>query len=62
LIRPARDARGEIQIRITVPAQNRWKTVLSDGARQESLVSPAWATKQLAPPSITPVTEPDVQS
>src|SRR5204863_6759760 len=40
VIRPVRDARGKIQIRITVPTQNGWKAIaLSQGARQELFIS-----------------------
>jgi hypothetical protein len=31
-----RDARGPVEVRVTVPTQNRWKAIaLSAGARQE---------------------------
>lgn len=40
VIRPVRDARGRIQVRVTVPTQNGWKAIaLSAGARQELFVS-----------------------
>src|SRR5580692_13182487 len=40
VIRPVRDARGKIQVRVTVPTQNGWKAIaLSQGARQELFVS-----------------------
>ena len=40
VIRPVRDARGPVKIRITVPTQNGWKAIaLSDGARQELFIS-----------------------
>src|ERR1041384_5892437 len=43
VIRPVRDARGKIQIRITVPTQNGWKAIaLSAGARQELFISTPW--------------------
>jgi hypothetical protein len=49
VIRPVRDARGKIQIRITVPTQNGWKAIaLSAGARQELFISTAWTKEQLA--------------
>jgi len=49
VIRPVRDAKGKIQIRITVPTQNGWKAIaLSHGARQELFVSTAWTREQLA--------------
>ncbi|HEY3835241.1 MAG TPA: DUF2103 domain-containing protein [Bryobacteraceae bacterium] len=48
VIRPVRDARGKIQIRITVPTQNGWKAIaLSAGARQELFISTAWNKQQL---------------
>ena len=40
VIRPVRDAKGKIRVRITVPTQNGWKAIaLSAGARQELFVS-----------------------
>src|SRR5580658_324408 len=49
VIRPVRDARGKIQIRITVPTQNGWKAIaLSAGARQELFISTAWSKEELA--------------
>src|SRR5579863_4250297 len=40
VIRPVRDARGKVRIRVTVPTQNGWKAIaLSAGARQELFVS-----------------------
>src|SRR5689334_25312769 len=40
VIRPVRDARGKVRVRITVPVQNGWKAIaLSAGARQELFVS-----------------------
>jgi hypothetical protein len=40
VIRPVRDAKGEIKVRITVPVQNGWKAIaLSAGARQELFIS-----------------------
>jgi hypothetical protein len=42
VIRPVRDAKGAVRIRITVPTQNGWKAIaLSDGARQELFISTA---------------------
>jgi hypothetical protein len=42
VIKPVRDARGAITIRITVPTQNGWKAIaLSAGARQELFISTA---------------------
>ena len=49
VIRPVRDAKGRIQIRITVPTQNGWKAIaLSAGARQELFISTPWPKEQLA--------------
>lgn len=46
VIRPVRDARGPVVIRITVPTTNGWKAIaLSAGARQELFISTA-ATKE----------------
>ena len=40
VIRPVRDARGAIKVRVTVPTQNGWKAIaLSAGARQELFIS-----------------------
>ena len=40
VIRPVRDARGKVKVRVTVPTQNGWKAIaLSAGARQELFVS-----------------------
>ena len=40
VIRPVRDARGAIKVRLTVPVQNGWKAIaLSAGARQELFIS-----------------------
>jgi hypothetical protein len=40
VIRPVRDARGAVKVRITVPVQNGWKAIaLAAGARQELFVS-----------------------
>jgi len=42
VIRPVRDARGPVKVRITVPVQNGWKAIaLSSGARQELFISTA---------------------
>jgi hypothetical protein len=49
VIRPVRDARGEVKIRITVPTQNGWKAIgLCNGARQELFVSTSMAQVDLA--------------
>ena len=42
VIRPVRDAKGKVRVRVTVPTQNGWKAIaLSAGARQELFVSTA---------------------
>jgi len=42
VIRPVRDAKGEVKIRVTVPTTNGWKAIaLSAGARQELFISTA---------------------
>jgi hypothetical protein len=42
VIRPVRDAKGKVKIRITVPTTNGWKAIaLSAGARQELFISTA---------------------
>ena len=48
VIRPVRDARGKVKIRVTVPTQNGWKAIaLSQGARQELFVSTELTQEQL---------------
>jgi hypothetical protein len=48
VIRPVRDAKGKVRVRITVPVQNGWKAIaLSAGARQELFVSTALDEEQL---------------
>lgn len=48
VIRPVRDARGEIKVRITVPTTNGWKAIaLSAGARQELFISTTLSKEQL---------------
>ena len=40
VIRPVRDARGAVKIRVTVPVTNGWKAIaLAAGARQELFIS-----------------------
>ena len=40
VIRPVRDARGKVEIRVTVPVVNGWKAIgLAAGARQEMFIS-----------------------
>ena len=48
VIRPVRDAKGKVRVRVTVPTQNGWKAIaLSAGARQELFVSADWSKEQL---------------
>ena len=48
VIRPVRDARGKIQVHVTVPTQNGWKAIaLSAGARQELFISTALGKEEL---------------
>ena len=48
VIRPVRDARGKVRVRVTVPTQNGWKAIaLSAGARQELFISTQLAKDQL---------------
>ncbi|MGD0435429.1 MAG: DUF2103 domain-containing protein [Bryobacteraceae bacterium] len=40
VIRPVRDAKGAVRVRVTVPTTNGWKAIaLSQGARQELFIS-----------------------
>jgi hypothetical protein len=49
VIRPVRDAKGIVKIRITVPTQNGWKAIgLSNGARQELFISTKMTEEHLA--------------
>jgi hypothetical protein len=49
VIRPVRDAKGPVKIRITVPTQNGWKAIgLSNGARQELFISTEMSEEKLA--------------
>lgn len=49
VIRPVRDAKGPVKIRITVPTQNGWKAIaLANGARQELFISTALSEQELA--------------
>jgi hypothetical protein len=49
VIRPVRDARGKIKVRVTVPTQNGWKAIaFSAGARQELFISTTLDEKELA--------------
>ncbi|MGA9623100.1 MAG: DUF2103 domain-containing protein [Bryobacteraceae bacterium] len=48
VIRPVRDARGKVKVRVTVPTQNGWKAIaLSAGARQELFISTELGKKEL---------------
>jgi hypothetical protein len=48
VIRPVRDAKGEVRIRVTVPTTNGWKAIaLSAGARQELFISTSFSKDQL---------------
>jgi hypothetical protein len=48
VIRPVRDARGKVRVRVTVPTANGWKAIaLSAGARQELFISTALDRGQL---------------
>lgn len=48
VIRPVRDAKGKVRVRVTVPTQNGWKAIaLSAGARQELFVSTDWTKEQV---------------
>jgi hypothetical protein len=48
VIKPVRDARGVLKVRVTVPTTNGWKAIaLSAGARQELFISTALTKEQL---------------
>jgi hypothetical protein len=48
VIRPVRDAKGKVQVRVTVPTQNGWKAIaLSAGARQELFISTSLSKEEL---------------
>lgn len=48
VIRPVRDAKGKVKVRITVPVQNGWKAIaLSAGARQELFISTPLTKEQV---------------
>ena len=48
VIRPVRDAKGQVKIHITVATQNGWKAIaLSGGARQELFISTALTKEEL---------------
>jgi hypothetical protein len=48
VIRPVRDAKGKVRIRITVPVTNGWRGIaLAAGARQELFFSTALSQPEL---------------
>jgi hypothetical protein len=48
VIKPVRDARGPVKVRVTVPTTNGWKAIaLSAGARQELFISTSLTKEQL---------------
>jgi len=48
VIRPVRDARGRVKMRVTVPTQNGWKAIaLASGARQELFISTDLTREQI---------------
>jgi hypothetical protein len=48
VIRPVRDAKGRVRIRVTVPTTNGWKAIaLSAGARQELFISTGLSKDEL---------------
>src|SRR5438270_5284223 len=48
VIRPVRDAKGDVKIRVTVPITNGWKAIaLSAGARQELFISTDLSKEEL---------------
>lgn len=48
VIRPVRDARGEVKIHVTVPTTNGWKAIaLSAGARQELFISTSLSKEEI---------------
>jgi hypothetical protein len=48
VIRPVRDAKGKVKVRITVQTQNGWKAIaLSAGARQELFISTDLSKEEL---------------
>jgi hypothetical protein len=59
VIRPVRDAKGKVKIRVTVPVTNGWKAIaLSAGARQELFISTALSKLELEQ-AIRQVLEPE---
>ncbi len=48
VIRPVRDAKGAVRVRVTVPTTNGWKAIaLSAGARQELFISTAFSKAEM---------------
>lgn len=48
VIRQVRDAKGPVEVRVTVPTVNGWKAIaLSAGARQELFISTSLTKKEL---------------
>jgi hypothetical protein len=48
VIRPVRDAKGKVRVRVTVPLANGWKAIaLSAGARQELFISTPLSQEEL---------------
>ena len=48
VIRPVRDAKGDVKVRVTVPVTNGWKAIaLAAGARQELFISTTMTKEQL---------------
>jgi hypothetical protein len=48
VIKPVRDAKGPVRMRVTVPTTNGWKAIaLSAGARQELFISTTLDKEQL---------------
>lgn len=48
VIRPVRDAKRDVKVRVTVPVSNGWKAIaFSAGARQELFISTALSQAEL---------------
>jgi hypothetical protein len=48
VIRPVRDAKGAVRVRVTVPVTNGWKAIaLAAGARQELFISTTLTKEEL---------------
>lgn len=48
VIKPVRDAKGDVRVRVTVPTTNGWKAIaLSAGARQELFISTTLSKERL---------------